>query len=62
MMWQDLWAALALVFVIEGLLPFISPGGMRRAWQQMAQMDDRSLRIAGLLSMIAGLIVLALVR
>ncbi len=62
MMWQDLWAALALVLVIEGILPFINPNGMRNAWQQMAQMDDKSLRIAGLVSMIAGLIVLSLVR
>lgn len=62
MMWQDLWAALALVLVIEGLLPFISPRGMRSAWQQMAQMDDRTLRLTGLISMIAGLVVLGLVR
>ena len=47
-MWQDLWAALALVLVIEGILPFINPNGMRNAWQQMVQMDDKSLRIAGL--------------
>jgi len=60
--WQDLWAALALVMVIEGMLPFVSPKGMRSAWQQMAQMDDRTLRIAGLVSMIAGLLVLGLVR
>jgi len=62
MMWQDLWVALALVLVIEGVLPFVNPNGMRNAWQQMAQMDDKSLRIAGLVSMIAGLIVLNLVR
>jgi len=62
MMWQDLWTALALVLVIEGILPFINPNGMRNVWQQMVQMDDKSLRIAGLASMIAGLIVLSLVR
>jgi len=62
MMWQDLWAALALVLVIEGVLPFINPNGMRKTWLQMAQMDEKSLRIAGLVSMIAGLIVLSLVR
>lgn len=62
MIWQDLWAALALVLVIEGILPFINPKGMRNVWQQMAQTDDKSLRIAGLVSMIAGLVVLSLVR
>ncbi len=62
MMWQDLWAALALVLVIEGILPFISPGSMRNAMQQMAQMDDKALRITGLISMIAGLVILGLAR
>ncbi len=62
MMWQDLWVALALVLVIEGILPFVNPNGMRSAWQQMAKMDDKSLRIAGLVSMVVGLIVLSLVR
>lgn len=61
-MWQDLWAALALVLVIEGILPFMSPRGMRGAWQQMARLDDRTLRITGLASMIAGVVLLALVR
>ena len=62
MMWHDLWAALALVLVIEGMLPFISPNGMRNAMRQMAQMDDKTLRITGLVSMIAGLLLLGLVR
>ncbi len=62
MMWQDLWTALALVLVIEGILPFISPNGMRNAWQQMAKMDDKTLRITGLVSMIAGLVLLSMIR
>lgn len=61
-MWQDLWVALALVLVIEGILPFVSPNGMRNAMTQMAQMDDKTLRIMGLVSMIAGLVVLGMVR
>ncbi|WJW74818.1 DUF2065 domain-containing protein [Thiohalobacter sp. IOR34] len=61
-MWQELGAALALVLVIEGMLPFLNPAAMRRAWLQMAQLDDRSLRIAGLLSMLAGIGLLYLVR
>lgn len=61
-MWHDLFAALALVLVIEGLIPFVNPGAMRRVWRQMAEMDDRSLRIAGLLSMALGLVVLRMLR
>ncbi len=53
-MLSDLWAALALVLVIEGLLPALSPGSYRKAMLSMAQLDERSLRITGLVSMIAG--------
>lgn len=62
MMWQELWGALALVLVIEGILPFLSPSGLRKAYGQMIQMDDRTLRLYGLISMIAGVVLLYLVR
>lgn len=61
-MWHELLIAVALVLVIEGVLPFLSPGGMRRAWSQMAGLDDRTLRIAGLVSMLFGALILHLVR
>ena len=59
---QELLIALALVMVIEGILPFLSPNGMRRAWLSMAGMDNRALRITGLLSMAIGVFLLYLVR
>ena len=61
-MWQDLWAALALMLVIEGMLPFVSPAMMRQAFAAMAAMDDRTLRWSGLLSMAAGVGLLYIVR
>ncbi|HHH48590.1 MAG TPA: DUF2065 domain-containing protein [Gammaproteobacteria bacterium] len=61
-MWQDLFSALALVLVIEGLLPFLTPAGYRKAMISMLQMDDRKLRVMGLSSMLAGLFFLYLVR
>lgn len=61
-MWQDLLAALALVLVIEGLMPFLNPAGWRRTISMIAQMDDKSLRIAGLVSMVAGVVLLYIVR
>ena len=61
-MWQDLFSALALVLVFEGLLPFLTPGGYRKALSTMLEMDDRKLRIMGLLSMLAGLFFLYMVR
>jgi uncharacterized protein YjeT (DUF2065 family) len=61
-MWHDLGAALALVLVIEGILPFVSPRRFREMLRLAGEMDDRALRSSGLLSMLAGLVVLFLVR
>ena len=60
--WTDLLAALALVLVIEGIIPFINPQSLRRMLETAAQLDDRTLRIAGLASMILGVILLTVVR
>jgi uncharacterized protein YjeT (DUF2065 family) len=61
-MWNELWIAVALMLVIEGIVPFMSPDTVRRMIVAMAQLDDRSMRIAGLLSMLAGLGLLYLVH
>lgn len=58
----EFWAALALVMVIEGLLPAISPRAYRKAMLSMAQMDSRSMRITGLVSMIAGALFLYFIK
>jgi len=60
--WQDLFAAIALVMIIEGMLPFLSPRSLRRAYMMIAQMDDKSIRSVGLVSMGLGLILLMVVR
>ncbi len=57
-----LLTALALVLIIEGLLPFLSPGLARRLWQQLLTTSDFSLRWLGFASMIAGVIFLYLVH
>jgi uncharacterized protein YjeT (DUF2065 family) len=62
MHWNDLWAACALYLVLEGLMPFANPGGMKRALGQLSQLDERTLRIAGFLSMVAGAVLLYIVR
>lgn len=60
--WPDLAAALGLVLVIEGILPFLSPGGIKRAIARFAAMDDTMLRVAGAVSMLGGLLLLWLAR
>jgi uncharacterized protein YjeT (DUF2065 family) len=62
MQWTDLFAAVALVLIVEGIMPFANPAGLRRACMLIAQLDDRSLRIAGFASMSIGAIVLYFVR
>jgi uncharacterized protein len=60
--WTDLLAALAIVCIIEGIMPFINPASTRRLLAKMASMEEREMRIAGLASMLVGLAVLYLVR
>jgi uncharacterized protein YjeT (DUF2065 family) len=60
--WQVLPAAVALVFIIEGLIPFISPGRWRNMLATVGQMDDRVIRNIGLGSMLFGLLLLYLVN
>ncbi|MCW8944683.1 MAG: DUF2065 domain-containing protein [Sedimenticola sp.] len=61
-MLHDLWVALALLLVIEGIIPFLSPGAMKNMMKAVAEMDDKSLRISGLFSMVLGVIALYLVN
>ncbi|WP_269619878.1 DUF2065 domain-containing protein [Zhongshania sp. BJYM1] len=61
-MWQELSVAISLVLIIEGVLPFLSPERWRLLAYRMADMDSRNVRIAGLISMISGLILLSLLR
>lgn len=61
-MWSDLLAAVALMLVLEGIMPFLSPAMLRRTLLAAAQMDDRTLRLTGLASMVAGVVLLYLVR
>ena len=61
-MWHDLLTALGLMLVLEGIMPFLNPEGMRRVLQQMSELNDRMFRMAGLGSMLIGLLVLYFVR
>ena len=54
--------AIGLMLVLEGIAPFMSPRGFRRTLAAVVQADDRVLRIVGLVSMAAGIVVLYLAR
>lgn len=61
-MWHDLFIALALVLVIEGLLPFLNPAGFKQAMQMISQMTDKQLRVTGFVSMMLGLLLMYIVN
>ena len=61
-MWDDLIRAIALVLVIEGMLPFLSPGGWRQAMLQAGRLSNLALRSVGFVSMLIGVLVLYLAR
>ncbi len=60
--WHVLAAAIALVFIIEGMLPFISPDRWRKLLAMADQMEDRVIRNIGLGSMVFGVMILYLVH
>lgn len=59
---SDLAAAFGLFLVFEGIAPFINPQGVKRALARLLEVRDRELRIAGLGSMLVGVIILFAVR
>ena len=61
-MLSDILTALALLLVVEGLLPFASPALYRAAVEAMASAPPARLRAGGLCSMIAGVLLLSFVR
>jgi uncharacterized protein len=53
---SSIWLALALVLVIEGLLPFLSPTRWRKAFEQALKLSDGQIRFFGLCSVVLGLL------
>jgi uncharacterized protein YjeT (DUF2065 family) len=50
--------AFALMLVLEGLLPFVSPSAWREAFRRLTQMTDGQIRFVGLSAMMTGLLLL----
>jgi uncharacterized protein len=58
----DLIAALGLALVVEGILFAAFPDGMRKAMYEAAHSPSDRMRIVGIVSAIAGLGIIWLVR
>ena len=61
-MLQLLLMAFALMLVIEGVLPFVMPAVWREAFRRAIQLTDGQIRFFGLTAMLAGVLLLLLVR
>jgi len=59
---DSLWAAFALVLVVEGLLPLVAPKVWRESFQKLVLLTDGQLRFIGLISIALGLAAYWLVR
>ncbi len=53
-MWEELGRAVCLMLVLEGILPFLYPNRWRHLVAKLAIIDDRQLRMIGLVSMLTG--------
>ncbi len=59
---ETFWAALAMLLVLEGILPFAAPQLWREAFRKLVDLSDGQLRFVGLISIALGLIGLLLLR
>ena len=61
-MTTSLLIAFALMLVLEGLVPFLSPASWRETFRRLIQLTDGQIRFIGLTSMLAGIILLMVLR
>jgi uncharacterized protein YjeT (DUF2065 family) len=57
-MLQDLLTAVALLLIIEGLMPGIAPAAWQKYLAEIIRMNPRTIRVAGIASMLAGALLL----
>ncbi len=60
--WNDLFAALALMLIFEGVLPFLNPDRYRKMLEMMEQISNSQLRTMGLVVMVIGAVLLTFIR
>ena len=61
-LWSELLLAAGLLMVLEGVLPFLAPRRFRQALLNLAAVEDRWMRIFGLICMLIGLLILNAVK
>lgn len=61
-MLKELGVALCLMLVLEGIVPFLQPAGWRKAVSYISRIDDGTMRLLGLVSMVLGATMLYIIR
>ena len=61
-MWHELAVAFCLMLVMEGIIPFINPGRWRQMLLVLDQIEDNTMRMIGLGSMLAGMVLLLIIN
>jgi len=61
-MWHDLGVAFCLMLVVEGIIPFLDPKRWRRMLLMLDKVDDSTMRMFGLGSMLLGTAALLLIN
>ncbi|MDP1559190.1 MAG: DUF2065 domain-containing protein [Nitrosomonas sp.] len=54
--------AIALMLILEGMIPFLSPHTWRQAFKKLIEMEDGQIRFVGLSSMLVGLLLLLFIN
>ena len=62
MLLRDLMTAFALMLIIEGLLPFFAPRFWQRAMRDLSGYPSKSIRIGGIIAMLAGAFLLQIIH
>jgi len=60
--WNDLFTAIALLLIFEGILPFLNPDRYRKMLEMMEKISNSQLRTMGLVVMVVGAVLLTVVR
>ena len=61
MIWQEILTVISILFIIEVLIPFISPSKYKNFVSSMSKLNTNNLRILGFISMTFGVLLLVLV-
>ena len=61
-MWDTFLIAIALMLILEGMMPFLSPRTWREAFKKLIEMVDGQIRFIGLSSMMVGVLLLMLLK